>query len=90
MIISETEAKTKWCPFTFGVPEQRGADGCGLREGGPWTCCTTNCMAWRPAETPEYGRAADHEFMKSGKHLQTDPTGYCAAISSHQHTNQEK
>lgn len=55
MIISEADAKTKWCPFTFGVPEQRGADGCGIREGGPWTCCTTLCMAWRtvPPEIAE-------------------------------------
>lgn len=82
MILSEAEARTKWCPFTFGVPEQRSADGCGIREGGPWTCCTTLCMAWQPAETAEFKRAADHDFEKFGTRLAADPTGYCAALSS--------
>ena len=81
MIISEIEAKTKWCPFTFAVSEQRGPDGCGIREGGPWTCCTTHCMAWTPAETPDFKSRADERFRRTGESMTTD-TGYCAAIST--------
>ena len=45
-MISEEHAKSKWCPFTFGVPELRGPDGQGFREAGPWTCSASHCMAW--------------------------------------------
>lgn len=40
--MTEDEAKTKMCPFTFsqsGHPE--------LREPGPWPCIGSDCMAWR-------------------------------------------
>jgi hypothetical protein len=80
MIMSEAEAKEKWCPFTFAVPEHRDQfTGQGIREGGPWSCCTTHCMAWRTAETPEFTRNAEYEFRKSGKRLKAD-TGYCAML----------
>lgn len=82
MIISEAEAKTKWCPFTYGVPEQRDQfSGQGIRESGPWTCCTTNCMAWRPAETPEFTERAEARFRRTGERLSPD-TGYCGALPS--------
>jgi hypothetical protein len=52
MIITEQEAKSKWCPFTFSISESRDQfSGQGIREGGPWCCCTSNCMAWRAAES---------------------------------------
>ncbi len=80
MIISDAEAKTKWCPFSFSVPEQRDQfSGQGIREGGPWTCCTTFCMAWRPAETVGGKREADREFRTTGKRIVSD-TGYCALM----------
>jgi hypothetical protein len=47
MLTSEEAAKTKTCPQTFAVREVRGADSSGIREGGPWTCLGTGCMAWR-------------------------------------------
>jgi hypothetical protein len=87
MIISEADAKTKWCPFTYSVPEQRGPDGCGIREGGPWTCCTTHCMAWRPAETSEFTKRADDRFRRTGERLEPN-TGYCAALASGQSDGQ--
>jgi hypothetical protein len=34
-MLSEQEAKTKQCPFSFAVP------------GGPWPCVGSECMAWR-------------------------------------------
>lgn len=88
LIISETEAKAKWCPFTFTVPEQRGADGCGIREGGPWVCCTTLCMAWQPAETPDFTSRADERFQRTGERVKSD-TGYCAAFSSQQRAGEK-
>lgn len=45
--MTEEEAKTKKCPYTFGVAEIRTADGYGIREGGPWECIGSACMAWR-------------------------------------------
>ncbi len=49
--MTEDEAKSKTCPFTFAVPEVRGIDAC-TRESGPWNCIGSNCMAWQfePAE----------------------------------------
>lgn len=47
VMLTEAEAGTKICPLSFGVREIRGHDGCGIREGGPWNCSASKCMAWR-------------------------------------------
>ncbi len=64
MILTEEQAKTKQCHLSFAVPEIRGSDGSGIRQGGPWACATTGCMAWRWAE-------AEYET----KHAGTQPKG---------------
>jgi hypothetical protein len=51
--MTEAEAKTKWCPYTFGVSEIRNGNGDGIRESGPWTCRGAECMAWRSLEKTE-------------------------------------
>lgn len=75
-LLSEEEAKTKLCPFTFTAPEQRGADGTGIMQGGPWHCLASNCMAWRKKETAKFARDAEREFRQTGRRLESD-TGYC-------------
>ncbi len=47
--MTEDEAKAKVCPKTFGIPDERDEYGSGIREGGPWKCRGSGCMAW--AET---------------------------------------
>ena len=43
----EEQAKDKICPLSFAVQEIRSGNGDGLREGGPWNCFGSRCMAWR-------------------------------------------
>ena len=46
MILTEKEAKDKWCPQTMpSIP--------GDRNGGPFPCAASECMAWRWALSPE-------------------------------------
>jgi hypothetical protein len=48
MLLSETDAKAKTCPLSVLVPDQRDAlTGDGIRQGGPWGCAGSGCMAWR-------------------------------------------
>lgn len=72
-MMTEEEAKTKWCPFV----RASGADGewhtnrpsiADVEAKGFDLCCGSACMAWRweiaPEEVePEWGRP--------------NPTGYC-------------
>ncbi|MCC8967894.1 hypothetical protein H8A95_37695 [Bradyrhizobium sp. Pear76] len=46
-VTTEEEANDKICPHTFHIVEIRGDDGVGIREGGPWSCRGSRCMAWR-------------------------------------------
>lgn len=53
MLLTEEQAKTKWCPQSFNVVQVE--TGNGLREGGPWVCAGAECMAWRWADpTPPH------------------------------------
>lgn len=60
--MTEEEAKTKVCPQTFGIPEIRTADGCGIREGGPWKCIGSACMMWRWVQYYEERPAGAHGY----------------------------
>jgi len=45
---SEEAAKSKTCPLSIPVnPIYHPLDGQGVREGGPWPCVGSECMAWR-------------------------------------------
>lgn len=39
---TESEARGKICPQSYAVSQIDG-----VREGGPWLCCSSGCMAWR-------------------------------------------
>jgi hypothetical protein len=54
MILTEAEAKTKWCPFAR-APEHQGT-GQNREDKGAATesslCLASGCMAWRVASPP--------------------------------------
>jgi hypothetical protein len=69
----ESEAKTKWCPFTrFHVTDS--GDVYSNRLGGDTyaTCLGSACMAWRATdnETPPWDG-------KTGLEPRSQPAGYC-------------
>ena len=47
MAMTEAEAKTKTCPQSFGVAAEYDGNGNGIRQGGPFSCVGSDCMAWR-------------------------------------------
>lgn len=88
MMMTEQEAKAKWCP------NSRVMDSCTALSGNRWcedsfnastfqplnACCASKCMAWRWASTdergqPKFGRYQSEEECTNGVHL-----GYCGAF----------
>lgn len=71
VFVEERKAGNKTCPLSIGTAPIYSPSGDGLREGGPWGCCGSECMAWRFARThisPPDG----------GDMVQSDDThGYC-------------
>lgn len=49
MLLTEEEAKNKWCHRTFPSVETN-------RDGGPHACEASNCMAWRWSYMPNGNR----------------------------------
>ena len=69
-ILSEKEAKTRWCPLN----RPSGLDGAANRyeDGSPnGNCIAGECMAWRLAHKPD----------ASG-----EETGFCGAFGVPRHT----
>ena len=69
--MTEEEARKKWCPASFAIPEQRSPSGDAGREGGPWMCVASKCMAWRwDPNSPErqftIGPASDIHHLGAG------------------------
>jgi hypothetical protein len=44
-MLTEEQAKTKWCPFTRVGEQASGA--AENRPDGSFNCIASNCMAWR-------------------------------------------
>lgn len=86
-MITESAAKTKWCPFARGVNERDSATPTTINRGNmgrpdvDCLCIALECMAWRQAETAEFKRKADETFRKYGTRLVAD-TGYCGLAGS--------
>ncbi|MDE2096539.1 MAG: hypothetical protein KGL39_04775 [Patescibacteria group bacterium] len=75
--MTEEEAKTKWCPASFAIPVQLNADGSGFREGGPWPCSASNCMAWRVNETASFDRWGRPTTRSDEIHKTISLSGFC-------------
>lgn len=70
--ISEFDAKSKTCPLSIPIqPVYHPTDGQGIRDGGPWPCAGSECMAWRFVET-HIKDAEGNLTVLSG-----DTHGYC-------------
>ena len=59
MILTEPEAKERWCPFGAGVPTMVSVANDGTAEVMPVPkeqarCIASQCMAWRWAPYPEW------------------------------------
>lgn len=59
MILTEEEARTKWCPFFRAAIGVGPSDGVEIvsnrmreRGNGACTCIGSDCMAWRWSEFP--------------------------------------
>jgi hypothetical protein len=52
MILTEAEAKTKWCPFSrIGAYGQNRNQDPPVDFREPCTCIASRCMAWRKTTT---------------------------------------
>ncbi len=72
MLLTEEEAKTKTCPFTFTVPELHTSSGHSIRQVGPLNCVGADCMLWRWSgysglETKIYHGTARHTACTSAR-----------------------
>lgn len=52
-MMTEEEAKAKWCPATMSSPAIYAPTGEGLHAPGPFQCLASACMAWRWAYDSE-------------------------------------
>jgi hypothetical protein len=87
--MTEDEAKTKTCPLSIGIQPLYAPGGQGVRDGGPWPCGGSECMAWRwdnreqahlpPGQTPEGDGWIKREMWKDGRyrHWERLVHGYC-------------
>lgn len=73
--ISETEAKEKICHRSIGVrPVYHPTDGQQIRDGGPWGCIGSECMAWRWVRTNINDNPGQPLYESDDTH------GYCGLI----------
>lgn len=92
MLLTEDQAREKWCPFArvaepwrfagheSGQPASvnRGSDGVMASDGVPNCCCiASKCAAWRGQEDARSAEAAEAEFRKSGLRVLVTWVGYC-------------
>lgn len=77
MILTEDEAKTKWCPFARVVRSNAGAMSAVNRDGpkpDPRALCIgSECMAWRHFPQGENYS----ENMSTGERTYLEPVGFC-------------
>lgn len=75
MLITEEEAKTKWCPHRRSIEFNYHVSSTPVATNATATCIASDCMAWRRHETRQFKSRADMEFHRSGKRL--SPPGFC-------------
>ena len=79
-MMTEDEAKTKWCPF---VRETELRTGTWNRPGDRsrsdaerYNCCGSACMAWRWALSPDKAAHFNKTWKTKGE-PEAYPVGYC-------------
>ncbi len=65
MLLTEEQARLKWCPYTRVGEQASGA--AENRPDGSFNCITSQCMAWRWHDDEDYGEPGDRR-------------GYCGAF----------
>lgn len=77
MLVTEEEAKKKWCPFSRAVRSSQGAMA-GVNRDGPRAdpravCLASECMAWRRFPQGENYS----ENLSTGERTYLEPVGFC-------------
>ncbi|CAO3453320.1 hypothetical protein [Azospirillum argentinense] len=80
MLMTEGEAKKKWCPHARYTADEEDNSAsnrwCGDKAPKECLCIATNCMAWRWGYERNFGGDLDRTTdFKSGLR-----TGYCGAF----------
>lgn len=79
-LLTEDEATTKICPLSFSAHEIRGNDGSGIREGGPWNCQASACMAWRKVDQIGIGPNGEKRDRDLDGRTRWVDRGFCGAF----------
>ena|SRR3569833_914816 len=97
-IVTEDEAKTKWCPFArravlvrdTETKQLTGVVASGnrfVRSANNPRCIASACMAWRGRQTTEFSSRAEAAFRRDGRRLSPGPgdmDGYCGLAGAPQ------
>ena len=68
--MTESKAKTKWCPMIRWTSAQNGLDSFENR-GANCMCIASDCMMWIPTDNQTFPSAPGE------KEREPEPAGYC-------------
>ncbi len=74
-MITEAEAKMKWCPFARVGEQASGA--AENRPDGSYNCIVSACMAWRSGGTVRVDSSGKRVFSEMAQHSARSEVGFC-------------